>query len=348
MMIDDQDIYLTTSHREWERHYLKRIAKRIHRLVCSELDSGEESLFMLFTRFDENLDGMITGDEATKLCDSIEEVAPGAINGNSSERSFLQDDGSIMFISLLDWFEENSHLVDSSMAFNISSLTVGILGSGVLENDARLDGLSWVGIQQNIHGYRNLLKQVRKRHDDKVLMIAHENEKESGLIAAMPSYYDALTRSLDGDKLHLLELFSEVDVSCNMLLEEDEITNFIRLLDQWATPQEVARYTAEMNMSEKTLTFALILDWWDQARSVPNSLVSEKGASLIATVSLRASQRRVGSLFFERSVQKQWRVADESGRLGVLRDAYVRTLAEMREYWFFRDLRRAEIESLHC
>eukprot|EP00434_Breviolum_minutum_P001028 symbB.v1.2.000902.t1/scaffold27.1/size414596/10 len=95
------------------------------------------------------------------------------------------------------------------------------------------------------------------------------------------------------------------------------------------------------------LSFASLIDWWDQARTVPNSLVSEKGAALIASIKGRSYAATVAGIFGDTAVQKRWDQADAAGTLQALRQAYCRTLREVREYKAERDLRRAESDPFH-
>ncbi|CAJ1333272.1 unnamed protein product [Effrenium voratum] len=92
------------------------------------------------------------------------------------------------------------------------------------------------------------------------------------------------------------------------------------------------------------LSFSSLIDWWDQARTVPNSLVSEKGSALVASIKGRAYAATVAGLFGDTAVQNRWDQADAAGTLQALRQAYCRTLREVREYKAERDLRRAETE----
>merc|ERR1712048_774365 len=118
-------------------------------------------------------------------------------------------------------------------------------------------------------------------------------EDEKGLWDALPAYYAQLAKEFDGDAELLFELFNEVDESGNMLLEEAEVQSMLHLLDPGASEKELKRYISEINLSDGPLNFASLLDWWDQARSVSNSLVAEKGPALIATVKARGAQRRM-------------------------------------------------------
>eukprot|EP00438_Fugacium_kawagutii_P004292 Skav233858 [mRNA] locus=scaffold33:46668:56009:- [translate_table: standard] len=84
---------------------------------------------------------------------------------------------------------------------------------------------------------------------------------------------------------------------------------------------------------------------WDQARTVPNSLVSEKGATLVASIkvgqpggcggnmclSFFCHPATVAGMFGDTAVQKRWDQADAAGTLQALRQAYCRTLREARE-----------------
>merc|ERR1712032_1333138 len=97
-------------------------------------------------------------------------------------------------------------------------------------------------------------------------------------------------------------------------------------------------------MSDGPLSFASLVDWWEQARNEPSSLVAEKGAGLIASVKANAAKVRLGSMFGNTAVQRRWAEAKESGQQQALRQAYCRTLTEIREFKMERDLRAIEKE----
>ncbi|CAE7710625.1 unnamed protein product, partial [Symbiodinium pilosum] len=71
---DDEAVYLSEAYREWEVHYLRRLAMRIHRLLTLELDRAEEALFAVFVQHDANLDGRVRGEEASKLMQASKTV----------------------------------------------------------------------------------------------------------------------------------------------------------------------------------------------------------------------------------------------------------------------------------
>jgi len=338
---DDDAVYITKAWRDWERHYLKKLAQTVHRMVCAELDRFEESIFMLFVNFDGHFDGAVAGREANKLLQAIEEAAPGVY---SDPDELIGKDGSISFISLLDYYG-GSVGKEASLTFTISSLAVGLVGSGSLANDARLEALSWDELRRNIVGYRRLLSDVRQFKEDRSLEDAREIGKSIGFDDALLAYYEALSREFEGDAEHLFELFCEVDESGNMLLESEEVVELLRLLDTAATEDDLTRYMDEINLDDGPLSFSSLLDWWDQARSVPNSLVAEKGAALIASVKARAAQRRMSSyLISGSSVQAQRTRAKDENRSKALCQSYARTISEIRDYKMERDLRNAEVE----
>eukprot|EP00439_Symbiodinium_sp_Y106_P054209 s3096_g7.t1 len=97
-------------------------------------------------------------------------------------------------------------------------------------------------------------------------------------------------------------------------------------------------------LADGPLSFASLIDWWDQARTVPNSLVSEKGSTLVASIKGRSYAATVAGLFGDTAVQRRWDQADAEGTLQALRQAYCRTWREVREYKAERDLRKAETE----
>merc|ERR1719379_2542654 len=87
------------------------------------------------------------------------------------------------------------------------------------------------------------------------------------------------------------------------------------------------------------------MDWWDQARSVANSLVAEKGMALIASVKARATTARFAA---DSHAKRKFAEAAKKGPadLEALKEAYIRTINEIREYKMERDFRQAEVEAL--
>eukprot|EP00930_Biecheleria_cincta_P057199 TRINITY_DN43173_c0_g1_i1.p1 TRINITY_DN43173_c0_g1~~TRINITY_DN43173_c0_g1_i1.p1 ORF type:complete len:429 (-),score=83.85 TRINITY_DN43173_c0_g1_i1:30-1316(-) len=338
--LDDEAVYLSEGHRDWEMHYLRRLGMHIHRMVTAELDRSEEALFMIFVGHDANLDGRVKGEEAKNLLQVIEDYAPGSLD----ESSPADTDGTISFVSLLRWYSgsKGGEHRDTSYAFSATSLLTGLLGSGMAGCDARLQALDWMQLRRNIIGYRRLYNQVRSFLEERMLTRVQDFENESGILAAIPEYYKLLGREFEGDAEHLFELFSEVDESNNLLLEFSEVETLLRHLDTGASDEDVRRYITEMALEEGPTSFASLVDWWDQARNVSNSLVAEKGTALIAGIKSRAYSSKMSGLFTETTVQKRWAEAERAGTLENLRDAYCRTIKEYRQYKAERNLQMAE------
>jgi len=342
---DDATVYLTSSFRDWECLYLKRLAKQIHRLVCAELDRTEESLFMAYVYHDSNLDGQLRGEEALSLIEAMHDYTANAVNQNE----ILGEDGTITFLSLLKWYSrEDGDVQETTTTMTVTSLAVGALGSGYVGSDSRIDALSWRELRANILGYRKLYNELRTFKDERRLLTARQRERDLGLEEAMTEFYNTLALQFEGDGEHLFELFNEVDESGNMLLETNEVEHLLTLLDTNASQDDLKRYIAEINLADGPLSFASLIDWWDQARNVPNSLVAEKGMALIASVKARVMSKSFGGLMSsESTAKKKWIEAAGKGALHLeaLRDAYVRTLSEVREYKMERDLRAAEVDA---
>jgi len=341
--LEDAVVYLTDHHQTWQKHYLMRIAKRIHRMVCSELDRSEEALFMLYALHDSNLDGVVRGDEAAKLLGTIERAAPGAVEHRND---LMAEDGSISFVSLLQWYSGSSggKYRDTSYSFNVTSFTVGLLGSGMVQSDSRLETLDYRSLQRNVVGYRQLLQQLRQFQEERSLAGAQEVEREQGIYEAMPSYYAILAKEFEADGGHLFEIFTQVDKSGELLIDGSEVEGLLFLLDPDASEADMQRYQVELNLGGTPLTFAAFCEWWEQARMVPDSLVSEKGAGLIAGVKARAARMAIGGFFTDSTVRKRWQEARDSDQLQQLREAYCKTFSEIREYKMERDLKAAEKE----
>mmetsp|Transcript_51010 Transcript_51010/g.95488 ORF Transcript_51010/g.95488 Transcript_51010/m.95488 type:complete len:420 (+) Transcript_51010:118-1377(+) len=337
---DDEAVYLSEAHREWELHYLRRLAMRIHRLLTAELDRTEEALFAVFVQHDANLDGRVRGEEAMKLLQAIENCAPGSTAESTPQRK----DGSISLVSLLRWYSGSGSEKASSYTFSAATLLTGLLGSGVVGCDARLQGLDWLALRRNVMGYRRIYSQLRELKEERLLTSVMEKESQNELLETMPEYYKLLAKEFEGDMELLFELFCEVDESNNLMLEEREVEIMLRKMDTAASPEDLRRYVAEINLADGPLSFASLIDWWDQARTVPNSLVSEKGTALVASIKGRSYAATVAGLFGDTAVQRRWDQADGAGTLQALRQAYCRTWREVREYKAERDLRKAEAE----
>ncbi|CAJ1333269.1 unnamed protein product [Effrenium voratum] len=213
---DDEAVYLSEAYREWEKHYLRRIAMRIHRLLTAELDRSEEALFAIFVQHDANLDGRVRGEEASLLLQAIEDAAPGS----TTESTPARKDGSISLVSLLRWY--SSHEQSSSYTFGATALLTSMLGSGMVGCDARIQALEWLALRKNVMGYRRLYSQLRELKEERLLTALQEKETQLGLRETMPEYYKLLAKEFEGDMELLFELFCEVDESNNLLLEERE------------------------------------------------------------------------------------------------------------------------------
>jgi len=257
------------------------------------------------------------------------------------------EDGSISFIALLEWYNQSALGVrmDTNAQFNIHSLSVGLLGSGMLGCDARLGQLSRKRLRRYIVGYRKLLVQLRQNQEDKAIRQVHELESRIGLLASMTSYYGLLQKEFQGDEEHLFEVFNEVDESGNMMLEEPEVGSLMRLLDKGASDTDVRKYLSEINVAQDgALRFDGFVNWWEEAQTVPNSLLAAKGAGLIAAVRVEALRLKAGSLFFETAVQRRWHMADQAGKLPSLRQAYCHTFRQLRCYRMECQLQALEAE----
>eukprot|EP00439_Symbiodinium_sp_Y106_P051771 s3096_g6.t3 len=244
---DDEAVYLSEAYREWELHYLRRLAMRIHRLLTMELDRSEEALFAVFVQHDANLDGRVRGDEATKLMKAIEDCAPGSLTQSTPQRK----DGSISLVSLLRWYtgSSGSEHKASSYSFSAATLLTGLLGSGVVGCDARLQALDWLSLRRNVMGYRRIYSQLRELKEEKMVTMIMEKESQTGLLETMPEYYKLLAKEFEGDMELLFELFCEVDESNNLMLEEREVEIMLRKMDTGATPEDLRRYVSEINLA---------------------------------------------------------------------------------------------------
>lgn len=346
---DASDLYVSDAWRTWQRMYSQRLAKKMHRLVCTELDRAEEVLFMMFVAHDANLDGVVRGDEATQLVESLSKELP-AVASDVEEGYLAEPDGSISLVKLLTWFgaaEEGYQKTNAG--FNASSWAVGLLGSGLFSIDRRLEASSWAELRRAIIGYRRLFGQLRLFKESRAIDIVRRIESERGLAASISEYHNLLAGQFEGDAEHLFELFCEADEGDGeLLLIGSEVETLLLLIDPDASHDDLQRYIEEINMEDGHLGFSFLMEWWTQAlessQEASKSLVAEKGPGLIAGIKARHVQRQFTGFFRDTAVQARWKRAEAQGRLPALRQAYCRTFSEYREFKMLRGLRVAEEE----
>merc|ERR1719171_167499 len=128
---DEEPLFLTTAYLTWEKEFYIRLAQKIHRLTVSELDRNEESLFMLFTLHDENLDGTTSRDEMKTL---LKQVSGSDTDKEVKEALRAMDtdnSGSVSFIEMLKWWSGENTTgkgpAQSSIQFDLVSAFVGVV-----------------------------------------------------------------------------------------------------------------------------------------------------------------------------------------------------------------------------
>ncbi|CAE7705468.1 unnamed protein product [Symbiodinium microadriaticum] len=161
----------------------------------------------------------------------------------ASKSQRLTEDGSISLVSLLRWYtgSNGSEHKAASYSFSAATLLTGLLGSGVVGCDA--------GAGLAVMGYRRIYSQLRELKEEKMVTMIMEKESQSGLLETMPEYYKLLAKEFEGDMELLFELFCEVDESNNLMLEEREVEIMLRKMDTGATPEDLRRYVAEINLA---------------------------------------------------------------------------------------------------
>eukprot|EP00929_Paragymnodinium_shiwhaense_P028824 TRINITY_DN16637_c0_g1_i2.p1 TRINITY_DN16637_c0_g1~~TRINITY_DN16637_c0_g1_i2.p1 ORF type:complete len:328 (-),score=78.62 TRINITY_DN16637_c0_g1_i2:403-1386(-) len=321
----------------WEKEYLKRLGKAIHRLVCAELDSFEESLFILFVRFDTNLDGHIAGSEVPRFLEALEKLVSGATA--EAESKLMMGDGKISFIKLIRWIADAANDNRLSAGFRLSSMSVGMLGSAAIVMDERLEKLNWCQLRQNVYGYRKLLQKIRKAKQDDAVDALFDGED-----AGFKEHYNLVSGEMDGDMKHLFELFCETDTSHNLRLESHEIVVLFQRFDAQASSAELLRYFRELNMRGNSLTFVSFCDWWHQAQQQPASLVSEKGVQLLAAMKAKAASRSLATMFTASSSERHWQTGVGNNKLAALKTGYLDTYEDLRQYKLFRMIRDVETQ----
>jgi hypothetical protein len=214
-----EPLLLTAAYAEWEKEYLVRVAQQIHRLVCAELDRREEALFMLFTQYDENLDGRISQGEIWAL---IKQVCSTESHKEADEivaQLDVDGDGYISFLELLRWWnsEDEHDNALSGTRFGIVAAVVGLVGSGYLQTDDRIRSLDTEMLRRNIVGYKKILRQIADHKVSVKLEKVRQMEEDECLSApqAISRYHDLLFEDLDGDCALLFYLLT---LSCFSLI----------------------------------------------------------------------------------------------------------------------------------
>ncbi|CAE7876813.1 ATPSCKMT [Symbiodinium sp. KB8] len=191
----------------------------------------------------------------------------------ASKSQRLTEDGSISLVSLLRWYtgSNGSEHKAASYSFSAATLLTGLLGSGVVGCDA--------GAGLAVMGYRRIYSQLRELKEEKMVTMIMEKESQSGLLETMPEYYKLLAKEFEGDMELLFELFCEVDESNNLMLEEREVEIMLRKMDTGATPEDLRRYVAEINLAllgmHEDFCFGCLMAEGSSEASMPDGLPEE-------------------------------------------------------------------------
>lgn len=345
-----EDLFLTDAYMLVEREYLLRVAKGIHRLAVAELDKNEETLFMLFSRTDENMDGTINREELKTLLaevDSTESSVDDALKAMDTNQ-----DGVVSFIELLKWWmgDVDAPKVEASYTFAAKSQVIGALGSGYMGSDEKLQSLPLDSLKQNIVGYKRILIEISDFKVQKKLSELAKTEKLEGMNAEMlVKYHELLTVEFDGDMSLLFDLFLEVDLSGNLQLEKDEMEKLLRLLDTSATDEDIETYMAELQLEEDSMTFGMFISWWDYNFVEGNGHLAEKGAMLMASIKARSMTSSLSAWMpGESKLKASWREHEEldPGKLGILKNSFKQALLEVRRFKMLRNCKGAEREAV--
>jgi len=351
--LDDEPLFLTSSHELWAREYYIRFTRRIHQLILDSLEDKEQNLFSYYLLHDVDLNGALEKDEVQ---DMVAAMSRSKLNSRSVV-DFMRTvdangDGVITFMELLKHWSTHS-LAEAALTCRgrnfYGALNTGLPDDWEEQVEERIRRLEPKAVREGASQYKLTLRYVTEWGIINKLQDVFTFEGVEGLVPkTMQQYHDLLTSEFEGEMDLLFNLFMSVDTSGNMSLEDDEIQQLILLLDPTATGRDIDRYVDEINPEDGVLSFVSLVDWWEQAKSVPNSLVAERGVTFLLNMKARNASNAVLSYFGESDLAKQWKLLarNEPKKLRTLRENYQQTFVELRRYKLSKRLREIEEESL--
>eukprot|EP00929_Paragymnodinium_shiwhaense_P077883 TRINITY_DN40215_c0_g1_i1.p1 TRINITY_DN40215_c0_g1~~TRINITY_DN40215_c0_g1_i1.p1 ORF type:complete len:377 (+),score=115.48 TRINITY_DN40215_c0_g1_i1:61-1191(+) len=351
-------VFLTDEHTKLERMYLCRLSQNIHRIVVKELDSEEESLFLMFSEGDANMNGSISQDEIKKVVEQVGAEASADELQAIFKAMDLNGDGTVSFIELLKWWHgelegdgaAGALKEKAGFGFKARSFAVGAAGSGVMGSDERLAKLEVAGLKENITGYKRILMQISEHKMLKKLAETEAFEQENGLTAAtLNKYLGMLQAEFEDDMALLFDIFCEVDKSGDFLVDGQEVKTLIKLLDSEASEADVEKYLEDVAMDNGALTYALFVSWWDHVLHDASGIVAEKGTILQASIKARSIKSKGTALFHQftqgdHELMTLWRdlEASEPQKLSKFKEGFKRAILECRRYKMAKHIKQAE------
>lgn len=268
----EDSVFLTDCFKQsrgtWERYYLQRLSAGILTLIRESLDKNEQALFNIWTAQDEDLDSRLDVNELHVLLQNLS-VRDAGTAESVIQQMELQDDQAIQFTEILTWFNKQQQNPQAPIS---TSLGLANLFSASSERTKdRLRGLtSREELKQCVLGYRRTLRDVRTYKGQLRLQNLPDDAMDEVSIL-----FDLLQTELSEEAQMLFDLFSEIDSACKGRLNQAQQRDLFRAFDPEASEEEIGIYMKEVN-AESSLQYLDFVDWWEQSKRVPQSLVSRK------------------------------------------------------------------------
>ena len=101
------------------------------------------------------------------------------------------------------------------------------------------------------------------------------------------SVHRLLQKEFEAEAEVLYETFCEADERFKGFLKGSEQRYLMQLIDPDASEEDVSTYVQEINADASGLGFLDLLDWWEQAKEVPQSLVNKNEQRLVSRLRQR-------------------------------------------------------------
>eukprot|EP00392_Amoebophrya_sp_AT5.2_P009103 g9131.t1 len=182
------------------------------------------------------------------------------------------DPEHVEFVDFLRWFDSaKDHAAFAKVGFKMSHSAATLFGSSyVAPVGERVRNLSREQMKRSIVAYRQLYGNLRTWKANQAFRVLPADPMEE-----VRSLYTMISRELSTENEALFNLFAEHDVDLDGRLDRAEQAKMFKDFDKTATENEVNIYLKEVN-ADPVLQFLDFLDWWEQSKIVPQSLVSRK------------------------------------------------------------------------
>ncbi|CAD7958734.1 unnamed protein product [Amoebophrya sp. A120] len=274
---DPESVFFTDAFNEskrlWEIFFMGKMVLGIQSLIDKELEGDDHGFFLLFLKYDLNLNGTLSVDEIAEMLHEygIDQKATAKALARSIEPD---DPENVEFVDFLRWFETNgkNHQAFEQVGFRITDSAAKLLGTSLIApiTDRVKTNLSREQLKQSIVNYRQLYANLRIYKANQAFRHLPDDPLEE-----IKVLYSLISKELSTENEALFNLFAEHDNDLDGKLDKDEQRQMFRKFDSSASENEISIYLKEVN-ADPVLQFLDFLDWWEQSKIVPQSLVSRK------------------------------------------------------------------------